>query len=86
MAATYGIVNLISSFGFAARWRHQLVDDLLLANASHVVDLMSGMNELCRSIAPHVAPAGLARPGRFKSRYSSPTFSPGTLSRPVQTR
>jgi ubiquinone/menaquinone biosynthesis C-methylase UbiE len=56
MAATYGIVNLISSFGFAARWRHQLVQDLPLAGASHVVDLMSGMNELCRSIAPHVAP------------------------------
>jgi ubiquinone/menaquinone biosynthesis C-methylase UbiE len=56
MAATYGTVNLISSFGFAARWRHQLVHDLPLANASHVVDLMSGRNELCRSIAPQVAP------------------------------
>jgi ubiquinone/menaquinone biosynthesis C-methylase UbiE len=56
MAATYGTVNLISSFGFAALWRHQLIQDLPLANASHVVDLMSGMNELCRSIAPHVSP------------------------------
>jgi hypothetical protein len=56
MAATYGIVNFIASFGFAARWRHQLVEGLPLANASHVVDLMSGMNELCRSVAPHAAP------------------------------
>jgi ubiquinone/menaquinone biosynthesis C-methylase UbiE len=56
MAATYGIVNLIASFGFAARWRRQLVEGLPLANASHIVDLMSGMNELCRSLAPYVAP------------------------------
>jgi ubiquinone/menaquinone biosynthesis C-methylase UbiE len=56
MAATYGIVNFIASFGFAARWRHQLVQGLPLASASHVVDLMSGMNELCRSVAPHAAP------------------------------
>jgi ubiquinone/menaquinone biosynthesis C-methylase UbiE len=55
MAATYGIVNFIASFGFAARWRHQLVEGLPLANASHIVDLMSGRNELCRSVAPHVA-------------------------------
>src|SRR5579872_6437125 len=56
MAATYGTVNFIASFGFAARWRHRLVEGLPLANASHVVDLMSGMNELCRSVAPHAAP------------------------------
>jgi demethylmenaquinone methyltransferase/2-methoxy-6-polyprenyl-1,4-benzoquinol methylase len=56
MAATYGIVNFVASFGFAARWRHQLVEGLPLSNASHVVDLMSGMSELCRSVAPHVAP------------------------------
>lgn len=56
MASTYGIVNLIASFGFAARWRNQLVQNLPLAEASRIVDLMSGMNELCRSIAPHVAP------------------------------
>jgi ubiquinone/menaquinone biosynthesis C-methylase UbiE len=56
MASTYAIVNFIASFGFAARWRHPLVQGLPLANASHVVDLMSGMNELCRSVAPHAAP------------------------------
>ena len=47
MAATYGVVNYISSFGFAARWRHQVVKNVLLTEKSYVVDLMSGMNELC---------------------------------------
>ena len=51
MSATYGLVNLISSFGFAAHWRHLAVKDLSIAPSSHVVDLMSGMSELCRSVA-----------------------------------
>jgi demethylmenaquinone methyltransferase/2-methoxy-6-polyprenyl-1,4-benzoquinol methylase len=55
MAATYGIVNVISSFGFAARWRHHVVKDLPIKEAAHVVDLMSGMSELCRSLAIYVA-------------------------------
>jgi ubiquinone/menaquinone biosynthesis C-methylase UbiE len=53
MAGTYGFVNLISSFGFTARWRHQVTRDLPLNANSHVVDLMSGMNELCRSLKTH---------------------------------
>jgi ubiquinone/menaquinone biosynthesis C-methylase UbiE len=51
MASTYGHVNLISSFGFSARWRHQVVADLPLGSADCVVDLMSGMGELWRSLA-----------------------------------
>jgi ubiquinone/menaquinone biosynthesis C-methylase UbiE len=51
MASTYGHVNLISSFGFSARWRHQTVAGLPLASANCVVDLMSGMGELWRSLA-----------------------------------
>jgi ubiquinone/menaquinone biosynthesis C-methylase UbiE len=51
MASTYGHVNLISSFGFTARWRHQCVAGLPLASAGCVVDLMSGMGELWRSLA-----------------------------------
>jgi ubiquinone/menaquinone biosynthesis C-methylase UbiE len=51
MASTYGHVNLISSFGFTARWRHQAVEGLPLATADCVVDLMSGMGELWRSLA-----------------------------------
>ena len=52
MASTYGHVNLISSFGFTARWRRQGVAQLPLASAECVVDLMSGMGELWRSLAP----------------------------------
>ncbi len=51
MASTYGHVNLVSSFGFTARWRHQAVAGLPLASAQCVVDLMSGMGELWRSLA-----------------------------------
>ena len=53
MSGTYGVVNLISSFGFTALWRHQVTRGLRLAEGSHVVDLMSGMNELCRSLSAH---------------------------------
>lgn len=51
MSATYGLVNLISSFGFAAHWRHLVVKDLSIAPSARIVDLMSGMSELCRSVA-----------------------------------
>lgn len=51
MAATYGIVNLISSFGFAARWRHQATRYLRFNESMHVFDLMSGMNELCHAVS-----------------------------------
>jgi ubiquinone/menaquinone biosynthesis C-methylase UbiE len=51
MASTYGYVNLISSFGFTARWRDQAVDGLPLRTADCVVDLMSGMGELWRSLS-----------------------------------
>lgn len=51
MASTYGRVNLISSFGFTARWRHKVVAGLPLASADCVVDLMSGMGELWRSLS-----------------------------------
>lgn len=51
MAETYGRVNLISSFGFAARWRHAAVAALpATVPLDRVADLMSGMGELWRSI------------------------------------
>jgi ubiquinone/menaquinone biosynthesis methyltransferase len=56
MASTYGHVNLISSFGFTARWRHQAVAGLPLESAECVIDLMSGMGELWRSLS-RVLPA-----------------------------
>src|ERR1700729_3796278 len=57
MASTYGHVNLISSFGFTARWRRQAVEGLPLASADCVVDLMSGMGELWRSLATALPPS-----------------------------
>lgn len=51
MSATYGVVNLIASFGFSARWRNQAIESVCLSNASHIVDLMSGMSEVCRSLS-----------------------------------
>ena len=51
MASTYGYVNLVSSFGFTAWWRHQTVEGLPLKTAEHVVDLMSGMGELWSSLS-----------------------------------
>lgn len=54
MASTYGRINLVSSFGFTIRWRHQAVAGLPLGSASCVVDLMSGMGELWRSLGPHL--------------------------------
>jgi ubiquinone/menaquinone biosynthesis C-methylase UbiE len=51
MASTYGRTNLLSSFGFTLLWRHQVVESLPLESASCVVDLMSGMGELWRSLA-----------------------------------
>jgi len=54
MAKTYGVVNLITSFGFAARWRRQCVESLPSVPTLHVADLMSGMGELWRSIARRI--------------------------------
>lgn len=52
MAATYGAMNLVTSFGFAARWRRQAVEGLPLATPRvRMADLMSGMGELRRSLA-----------------------------------
>ena len=57
MASTYGYVNLISSFGFTARWRQQAVTGLPLASADKGVDLMSGMGEIWRSLATALPPS-----------------------------
>ncbi len=50
MAATYGAMNLISSFGFTVRWRRQCVDKVELGPGQIVFDLMSGMGEMWPSI------------------------------------
>ncbi len=54
MAATYGVTNLISSFGLCERWRRRCVEGATLRPESTVYDLMSGMGECWPSIAREV--------------------------------
>ena len=58
MASTYGVVNLISSLGFARRWRRQCLQAIHIAQGHHVVDLMTGMGELWPGVAQRVGPSG----------------------------
>ena len=60
MAETYGVVNLITSFGFAAL-RKQCVRALGAAPGGAVLDLMTGMGELCLDLARVVGPRGSIR-------------------------
>jgi ubiquinone/menaquinone biosynthesis methyltransferase len=46
MAATYGIVNLVASFGFARRWRRQCVRAIPIRRGDRILDLMTGMGEI----------------------------------------
>lgn len=50
MSSTYGVVNLISSFGFCSIWRRKCVSQLSYSPEVTVCDLMSGMGECWRSI------------------------------------
>lgn len=46
MAATYGVVNLLSSFGMSWLWRRQVLRQVTIPADARVADLMSGMGEL----------------------------------------
>ena len=50
MSRTYGVVNLISSFGFCSFWRRQCVRQVPVRPGMSVYDLMSGTGECWRSI------------------------------------
>jgi demethylmenaquinone methyltransferase/2-methoxy-6-polyprenyl-1,4-benzoquinol methylase len=54
MSATYGSMNLVTSFGFSAMWRNQVIRRLPHCKPAHVFDLMSGMGELWRSVSKHL--------------------------------
>jgi ubiquinone/menaquinone biosynthesis C-methylase UbiE len=58
MSATYGVVNLITSFGFCRRWRRQCISQLSIPADGTVVDLMTGMGELCPTVASLIGPRG----------------------------
>src|SRR5262245_51601965 len=61
MAKTYGIVNLISSFGFCVRWRRQCVQQVRMRSGDVVCDLMSGMGELWPRLARQIGRDGTIR-------------------------
>ncbi len=58
MAQTYGVVNLISSFGFCIRWRRQCVEQVPIGPQDVAFDLMSGMGELWPELAAKVGENG----------------------------
>src|SRR5690242_5418688 len=58
MAGTYGVVNLIASFGFARRWRKQCVRAIDVPRGGRAVDLMTGMGELCPDLCRLVGTDG----------------------------
>jgi demethylmenaquinone methyltransferase/2-methoxy-6-polyprenyl-1,4-benzoquinol methylase len=58
MAATYGLMNLISSFGFARRWRRQCLGAVPIRPGDRVLDLMTGMGELIPDAARRVGGPG----------------------------
>lgn len=51
MSYTYGLVNLVASFGFTAIWRKICTSKVPSRNNARVVDLMTGMGELYPSLA-----------------------------------
>ena len=58
MAQSYGVVNVVSSFGFCVGWRRRCVALAGVAPGSRVVDLMSGMGELWPMIAQRIGSNG----------------------------
>jgi demethylmenaquinone methyltransferase/2-methoxy-6-polyprenyl-1,4-benzoquinol methylase len=58
MSRTYGVVNVLSSFGFCVRWRRQCVAQVGIRPGDRVYDLMSGMGELWPGIARRLQAQG----------------------------
>ncbi len=58
MARTYGVVNLVSSLGFARRWRRQCLRLIQITHGATVLDLMTGMGELCPDLLNTIGPNG----------------------------
>lgn len=58
MSRTYGLVNVISSFGFCMLWRRQCIQGASISPRSTVCDLMSGMGELWPGVAARLGGSG----------------------------
>lgn len=50
MSRTYGLMNLVASFGFSAMWRSQCVRKVKPKKDAVIVDLMTGMGELFHNL------------------------------------
>ena len=58
MSRTYGVVNVVSSFGFCLRWRRQCLEGAGIHPHHTVCDLMSGMGELWPSVVRRLRHTG----------------------------
>ena len=58
MSATYGLVNLVSSFGVCRKWRQYCLRQIEISSGCTTVDLMTGMGELCPEVAQRLGPQG----------------------------
>jgi len=76
MSATYGLVNVLSSFGFCIRWRRQCVEAAGVRQGDAVVDFCSGMGELWPNVA---------RLGGSAGRITAVDFSPVMCARSRST-
>jgi ubiquinone/menaquinone biosynthesis methyltransferase len=58
MAATYGVMNLVSSFGFARRWRRQCVRAIPIRPGDRILDMMTGMGEIIPDVGRLIGDRG----------------------------
>lgn len=58
MAATYGVMNMVTSFGFAFWWRRQCAWAIPVDQGMTVVDLMTGQGELFGPLSRRVGSVG----------------------------
>jgi demethylmenaquinone methyltransferase/2-methoxy-6-polyprenyl-1,4-benzoquinol methylase len=61
MSGTYGLVNVLSSFGFCVLWRRQCLDRVAFRPGMVVYDLMSGMGELWPGVFRRMSGPGTVR-------------------------
>lgn len=58
MAVTYGVVNLLTSFGFSFFWRRWATRRLIIQSGDSIADLMCGQGELWSMVADRIGPNG----------------------------
>jgi demethylmenaquinone methyltransferase/2-methoxy-6-polyprenyl-1,4-benzoquinol methylase len=58
MTATYGLVNVVSSFGFCHFWRKACIRHIPWRKRMVVYDWMTGMGELWEHVLPRIGPDG----------------------------